>query len=183
MDWIKKNTAYGRPWFLFSCVCICVRLVCTFYEQNITMNPRQPNGNPENSPALSECATKKNKKHWKWNGISPFFSFRHTLWLPNETKNERVFFVLVYVCVCVGTTREFNDNRKMVFPCSYLNMLSGSERSSFVSHYAVVDNIFHLVWQAFSYLDTCIYFLLHKHFGKETLERKKSREDKNTALV
>lgn len=94
-----------------------------------------------NSPSHRMCCGKK--KHWKWNGIS--FSSFSAYTLNNKTEKQTGFLCS---CVCVGTTRELNDNRKMVFPCSYLNMLSGSERSSFVSYY-VVDNIFHLVWQAF----------------------------------
>lgn len=54
-----------------------------------------------------------------------------------DKKNERV------LCLHTQTTREFNDNRKMVFPCFYLNMLS-SGMLSFCSN-SVVDNIFYLV--------------------------------------
>ena len=177
MDWIKKNTAYGRPWYYFFCVCVFIRLACThFTRMEKNPNPHQPNGNPENSPSLSECATKNNnKKHWKWNGISPFFSFRHTLWLHNKSQ-KRTGFLRSCVCVCAGTTREFNDNRKMVFPCSYLNMLSGSERSSFVSHYVVVDNIFHLVWQAFFLFRYTYTLFVTKTFRKGNAEKKTEKK-------
>lgn len=70
-----------------------------------------------------------------------------------KTKKKQTGSLFAYTPT--QTTREFNDNRKMVFPCFYLNMLSsGVVRFPFAPA-LLVDNMFCLAWQVLFFPFTC----------------------------
>lgn len=130
--WIESKRIY-RIWNKF----VFFIVFCTFpwknHRQNERIKKKWTRENKIRNSPLKKC----HKKALKWNG--KFFSLSYT----SGKKNKRVLYP------CTRTTREFNDNRKMVFPCFYLNMLSHNEvLYVFFLVSNVVDNIFYLVWQA-----------------------------------
>lgn len=112
-------------------------LFSTFHG-NGTQKKKLKSGNSPSSSIpvalLLKCHEKKPALKWNKTVSSSLYHG-----VSMDKKNERVLYLHTQ------TTREFNDNRKMVFPCFYLNMLS-SGMLSFCSN-SVVDNIFYLVWQ------------------------------------